>query len=218
MAEAETQVQEPVQETTPEPVAQAPAPVAPVVPIQPKEMLGQVTQRQEVVMESDTLGKRFEAARNAIKGDEMLSASEKEMKLLELDVMEEQRQERRHTSARSAEDTTRDGYARQYKSTRETVDSNWDEAVAESVRRLGQFDRGAAMILFQDKMASKKPAGEPTPITEKKPVGQTRTEPRGARPAPAVPEKRLTVQEMMDRAAMGDSSFIPADVLAEARR
>ncbi len=98
------------------------------------------------------------------------------------------------------------------------MDSTWNDAVSESIRRRGKFDHSTALTVFEDKMAAAKKQPDAAPIPEKKPVGQTRTEPRGGRQAPVQPEKKMTVQEMLDRATMGDYSAIPADVMAEAKR
>lgn len=215
MAE-ETQTQEKIEETPAETVEVPAAPVEPKAPV--TEVIGQITPRQAVTFANDDIDKRFEAVRTAIESDDLLSPSEKQMKLLDLDLKREQRQETRQRDHDTSEDRIRNGYASQYKTTRSVVDSTWNEASAEANRRLGRFDHGAAMIIFEDKLAAKKPVVDPTPLAEKKNVGQTRTEPRGVRQAPAQPDKKLTVQEMLDRASMGDTSHIPADVLAEARR
>ncbi len=199
---------------------EAPEPVAPVVQETPApaSALGEETTRQAVV-HADDLDQRFANARNLVQNDEMLSESEKQIKLIELDVMHEARTERRQQGVTSEEDRIRNGYAKQFGAQREVVDAEWSKAAAESVRRRGRFDHGTAMTIFEDRMAAaKQTTASPTPIAEKKPVGQTRTEPRGIRQTAAPAEKRITVQEMMDRAVMGDTSAIPRDVFEEAKR
>ncbi len=208
--ESETQVED-AAETKEESAA---VPVQ--APIQQSE-LGQITARQPVVLESDEMDKRFDTARQTISSDDMLSPSEKAMKLIELDVMQEKRRTERQDSATNSEERIRNGFASQYGVDRPTVDSTWNEAVGESVRRRGRFDYGTAMTIFEDRMSGKKKS-EPTPIADKRPVGQTRTEPRGARQAPATPEKKMTVEQIMQAAAAGDYSQIPKEVLEEAKR
>lgn len=192
--------------------------VVPVEAAPPRETIAQITPRQPVIFENDKLDKRFETARQAIESDEILSPAEKQIKLLEVDMMHEQRQERRQQTAKSEEEHIRDGYASQYKTDRKTVDAKWNEAVSESVRRRGSFDYGTAMTVFEDRMEAAKAPSTPTPLADPKPVGQTRIAPRGVRQAAPPADKKLTVQEMLDRAAQGDMSAIPADVMAEARQ
>lgn len=220
--EADLQVQEPV-EAAQEPI-EAPAPV-PTQPAAPYTTLGEITARQPV--EAADLGERFAEAKRLIESDDMLSEGDRKLKLLQLDVMLEERQTRIQNGQQSNEERTRDGYAKQYaasddpdavKATRKVVDSTWDNAVSESIKRRGKFDYGTALTIFETKMEAAKRQPEPAPIPETRPAGQTRTTPRGVRQAPTQPEKKMTVQEIMDRAAMGDTSVIPADVLAEAKR
>ena len=205
MSEEATEITEQTPEAEIE--EQAPAPQA-------RETIGVVTPRQAVEFTSDAMDERYDSVRKVIEADDMLSPSEKALKLLEVDERKERRQRERNDQAKSTEDQIRDGYAKQFGTKRETVDQTWNEAVQENVKRRGRFDYDTAITILEDKLSTKKET-TPTPLAEKRPTGQTRIEPRGATRVAATATKPMTVREMMDKAAMGDTSNIPKEVLAE---
>lgn len=125
----------------------------------------------------DELDAEFDTAIKAIEADEMLTDGQKRAEAVRLKSARADHRDRQQRRAEqeqdrndSNEDRFRNQEAARHGVTRGVLDSTWEQAVADCNQQMGRFDRGAATILFRQKIAATKakrtaPTPQPKPVT-----------------------------------------------------